>query len=312
MQPKVNILISTYNGASYLPEQLDSIIAQTHKSWDLYIRDDGSQDDTVQILQKYASRDNRIHFLLTDSQRLGACASFAYLLEQCIDADYIMFCDQDDYWLPEKVQISLNTFLHLEEHYKDLPLLLHTDLQVVDSELKLLSKSFWEYQKLDPVRCKLNQLLVQNNVTGCTVMINKALRNLALPIPREAIMHDWWLALVASAFGKVSYVNEALILYRQHGRNDVGATKFGISYVLFRLTDFVNTVEIKQSINLTIRQAEAFLISYSRKLQPLQSTIVREYSSLNKDNWLLRRLKLIRFRFFKHGILRTIGLFLAA
>lgn len=306
--PKVHILMSTYNGALYLPEQLDSIVAQTYRNWNLYIRDDGSQDHTVQILQDYASRDDRIKLLPLDKKRLGACASFAYLLKQCSDAKYIMFCDQDDFWLPKKVQTSLGTFLYLEEQHKELPLLLHTNLQVVDSKLKLLAKSFWDYQKLNPNRCNLNQLLVQNNVTGCTVMINKALRDLALPIPEEAIMHDWWLALVASAFGRISHINKALILYRQHGSNDVGAKKFSTLYVLRKLISLTNTTELKQSINLTIRQAEAFLSRFSGKLQPLKSTIVKEYSCLNKYNWFLKRLKLIQFRFFKCGLSRTVGL----
>ncbi len=163
----------------------------------------------------------------SEGQNLGACGNFSRLLEQA-DAPYVMFCDQDDVWLPDKIEITLAAMRELErQHGAETPLLVHTDLMVVDERLNRLGKSLWLFQCTEPQRLtKLNRLLMQNFATGCTVMINRALRDLAVPVPAEALMYDWWLALVATAFGRVAAVEDPTVLYRQHGRNDTGATRW--------------------------------------------------------------------------------------
>ena len=142
-----------------------------------------------------------------------------------------MFCDQDDVWFPDKIAVTLGKMQELEgRHGGERPLLVHTDMKVADGNLRVVADSLWRYQKSDPVRGEaLNRLLVQNCATGCSMMINRALCDLALPIPAEAMMHDWWLVLVAAAFGTIGHCAEPTLLYRQHGANDVGAKKWSLA-----------------------------------------------------------------------------------
>ena len=196
MSKATEILVATYNGQRFLREQFDSLLAQTCKDFTIRIRDDGSTDNTAQIIEQYVEcHPGRIILEENGGETSGACANFSRLLE-ATDADYVFFCDQDDVWLPEKVETQRKQLMDLEEeHGEDTPLLVHSDLEVVDENLNTLDQSFWHYQYLCPEKMQtLNRLLVQNCVTGCATAVNKSLAKLGAPIPSEAIMHDWWLA----------------------------------------------------------------------------------------------------------------------
>ncbi len=223
-QPNIDILLATYNGQAYLREQIDSIFAQSNQDWRLIIRDDGSDDNTVRIVEDYAARlPGRIRLVTDNGSRLGANLNFGKLLEYA-DTEYIMFSDQDDVWLPNKIELTLNAMKAAEQIYPDKPILIHTDLQVMDSELNTIANSMWSYQKLFPeVGNDLSRIMAQNVVTGCTVMINKRARAVSIPVPGEAIMYDWWIALNVCRHGKIIYVSIPSILYRQHSRNQIGA-----------------------------------------------------------------------------------------
>lgn len=220
---KIAVLLSTYNGAEYLDEQINSIIQQTYSEWQLYIRDDGSNDRTVQIIQKYQLKDTRIVFVNEAYiKNLGVKRSFMNLLANA-QADYYMFCDQDDVWLPEKIQWTLKKMQ--KGRNATLPRLVHTDLMVVDQSLHPQKVMFGrDFQDA------FQDVLYSNSVTGCTVMINEALRTLLLQTPlkpERIVMHDWWFALTAAAFGEVDYLDKPTILYRQHGDNTFGADVSG-------------------------------------------------------------------------------------
>ena len=225
-KPDIKILLATYNGQEYLAEQIDSILAQSNQDWQLLVRDDGSDDDTVCIIKDYANRlPDKIRLIKDDGNRLGANLNFGKLLEQA-SAEYIMFSDQDDVWLPNKIEMELNAMKAAEQVYPDTPILIHTDLKVTDSELNTIADSMWIYQKIFPEAGNdLNGVMAQNVVTGCTIMINKKARAVSIPIPDEAIMYDWWLALNVCRHGKIIYVSIPSVLYRQHSRNQVGAKK---------------------------------------------------------------------------------------
>ena len=305
-QKSVTILLATYNGARHLPAQLDSLLAQTYNDWRLLARDDGSTDATPAILADYQVRfPERITIVSGDGRRLGACGNFA-LLMAAADADYIMFCDQDDVWLPEKVSRTLAAMQDLERSRgTGTPLLVHTDLKVVDERLQPVADSLWRFQYSDPVKgTVLNRLLVQNCVTGCTVMINRPLRDLALPLPAEAVMHDWWLALVAAAFGAIGRVPEATILYRQHRENDTGARQWSTDYAGQQLTHLREQRSIMARLQ---RQGAAFLEGFHDRLTPAQREMLSIYARLDSFNGLLRRWYLVKYRFFYTGLLRNLG-----
>jgi glycosyltransferase involved in cell wall biosynthesis len=224
--PNIDILLAAYNGQAYLKEQIDSVLAQSNQDWRLIIRDDGSSDNTVSILEKYkAEHPDKIKLISDSDGNLGASLNFGRLLEQT-DAEYIMFSDQDDIWLPNKIELTLNAMKATEQIYPDKPVLVHTDLKVADSDLNIIADSMWTYQKLFPEAGNdLNRAMAQNVVTGCTVMINKKARAISIPVPDEAIMYDWWLALNVCRHGKIVYVSIPSVLYRQHSKNRVGAQK---------------------------------------------------------------------------------------
>jgi hypothetical protein len=222
----VAIVMATYNGGAHVPEQVRSLLAQDVREWRLLVRDDGSTDDTRERVESFAREDSRIT-LLPAGERLGPAGNFGALCEHAVraGAEYVFPCDQDDVWNPTKMSLALGLMRRLEsEHGKSTALLVHSDLEVVDASLAAIAPSFLRFQGIAHIPTEpLKVLLVQNFVTGCASLLNRALLDLALPLPPLAIMHDWWLALCAAAGGRIDFVDAATIQYRQHGANQIGA-----------------------------------------------------------------------------------------
>ena len=226
MDPLVNILMSVHNGERFLREQLDSLLNQTYLNWHLSVRDDNSADGSVNIVEEYVRRyPEKVSIMADDHGQLGACQSFGMLLSNT-GADYIMFCDQDDVWLPEKIERSLSEIRRLEKLNPGKPAMVFTELSVVDQNLRLRSDSFWRYQRINPTDNSLNLLIADNVATGCTMIFNRKLKDISSPIPGNVIMHDWWMTLMCSIYGSMSFLSEPTILYRQHDMNDTGAVDF--------------------------------------------------------------------------------------
>ncbi len=302
MKEQVDVLLATYQGARYIGQQIDSILNQSYPFVHLWIRDDMSKDETPDLLKKIAARHPDRITLVPALKNLGVRGNFSELM-QCGRASYIMFSDQDDVWLPHKIETSLKLMKQMEREIgTNKPLLVHTDLKVVDSALKEIAPSFWSYSSLDPDLTSLNRLLTQNNVTGCTMLLNRSLLNLSRPIPDEAIMHDWWIALVAAALGRIGHLPSPTILYRQHGSNDVGAKKYG-------LVSFVKEVLYpgkKKDPKRTHKQAHRFFERYSNALDPNLKEVIDAYRSLNELGSFNRKCRLIKYGFFKAGFLRNL------
>lgn len=225
--PLVDLLLATYNGARHLPAQLDSILGQTHQNFRLLVSDDGSRDETLAVLSRYEERfAGRLIVLPNPAPGRGTVCNFENLMQACLSdglADWAAFCDQDDVWLPRKVEAALAAMQSLEARVgREAPCVVHSDLVVVDEALNVIHPSFAGHQRLDPAHCSATSLLSINQVTGCAMMVNRALLQAALPLPASAIMHDWWCALLAGSGGR-SFLSEPLILYRQHGANQLGA-----------------------------------------------------------------------------------------
>ena len=277
--PKIAILLSTYNGTKYLEEQLDSILNQTYSNYVIVARDDGSYDDTIQLLNKYAKKfTDKFHLLEQDLLNLGASDSFSYLIEYVLEnkqslgleSAYMMFCDQDDIWSLEKIHKQIDEMLKVEKQQtgtKPIPVLIHSNLRVVSEEKSLIAESFVHYQGLEIERNRFTNLVISNVVTGCTAFINEALARKAVPVSKEAIMHDWWLSLVASAFGKLVFIDAPLVSYRQHDTNAIGAKEFVKSTPVDR-SFWQKTLGCKSNAHLSevARQAADFRNRFGQEL----------------------------------------------
>lgn len=226
---KIAILLTCYNGADFIGEQIESIIHQTAKNWTLYIRDDCSTDNTPAIVRHYSVLHENI-IQVPDILKRGAAQGFLWLLSQ-VEADYYMFSDQDDYWLPDKVAYSLLKMKETEAG-DNKPIIIHSDLMVVNSGLNLLHKSFWEQMNLHPDIIGHRFIGICNYVTGCTMMFNNEAKRVSLLNKRYAVMHDSLISLsVVANQGVIYSIERPLLLYRQHGRNTLGAkeSRFSIT-----------------------------------------------------------------------------------
>lgn len=300
----VTVLLAVYNGEKYLKEQIDSILTQTVKDIKIVIRDDGSCDGSPLIIDDYCNRYPQIISKLEGAPTGSAKQNFAKLFKNC-DSDYIMFCDQDDVWLPEKIEKTLAAMQDAEKNDKSIPVLVHTDLKVVDESLNVISPSFFDFQKLIQDDITLPKLLVQNYVTGCTVMINRALKEKCGNIPEDCIMHDWWLALAAVLFGKLICVAEPTMLYRQHESNQVGAkASYGIAFIKRKLATLD---KVRENYNATYRQAKSLLDCYGDVLGEQQKEIIEIYCKIPLMNKLKKIRTMQKYGFKKCTRLRVVG-----
>lgn len=295
--PKVEILMATYNGEDYIAEQIESLFNQTYSNWSLLIRDDGSKDKTIEIVEELEKQyPDKIKLLRDNKGGLRAKDNFLELLRNSKE-NYIMFCDQDDVWLPNKIEITLKKMLEVE----DGPTLIHTDLKVVDKNLNIVSNSFWKFQNIDPKRKSYNYLIIQNNITGCTMMINKELADLSNKNFPNGLMHDWIIGIIASLKGRIEYINISTILYRQHGNNDTGAQ----GYFKNILKNFRKILEIKKIKNKYRIQIEE-IIEKLVEINSEKSIKISEYINLNKKNFIYRKYWIVKNKFLNSGILMKI------
>ena len=277
----VTIILAAYNGEKYIGDLLSSIEKQTYKDWSLLASDDLSGDSTLQILGDFSeSHPGQVRVIERTERAGSAKENFFYLLSE-VDDDYIMFCDQDDVWLPEKIEKTL-AVMKATEKSPSRPALVHTDITVVDGELNEIASSMFKYQGLDTA-ASVSKLLIQNNVTGCTTMINRALKNLLIKAPshEDIRMHDHWASLYAAIFGDTGFLPESTILYRQHGDNSIGAKGLVSLASLKRILEEGKAGQIEK-LHANIRQA-ALLYSLEKDspdLKPEYKKLIRGFISL--------------------------------
>jgi glycosyltransferase involved in cell wall biosynthesis len=310
---EVAIGLAVFNGARYLREFLDSLLAQTESNFRLVVSDNASTDETREILEAYSPRFRHpILILPSPARTTSAVLNFARVTN-FIEADYLMYADADDVWYSNKVESSLRTIKRHENIYgSDKPILMHSDLEVVDRDLRCIAPSYWRYQNIDPSRIELRQILMRNCVTGCTTILNKALLLIARPIPEEAIMHDHWCALTAAAFGHIVSFRTPLLAYRQHGANDTGASRWGLRFLIRRMLEISSDKSPRKAVDAKVRQAKAFLERNADALSYDQRQILLALATLHSHNALSRRFTLIQHRLFDDGFVRNIGLMLNA
>lgn len=316
----IDILLASYNGALYIKEQIKSIIAQTNKEWRLWIHDDCSSDNTMAVAAEAAeglychgfdtgATDANCSIVIRKNARPygNAAGNFIGLLEDA-SAEYAMFCDQDDVWHPDKIEKTLALMKKMEKRYgKDVPLLVYTDLAVVSDKLEMIDPSFIHYMKI-PQKITLNRLLIQNSVTGCTIMMNRTLYEYLRRVKStdKILMHDHFAALIAAAFGKIGFVPEATMDYRQHGNNSVGAANArSLAYLWGRYRR--GKKQFRRDLYNSMVQAGYFYQLYGDYIKDeKKKQLIYEYSQLtNRNKWQ-------RMRFYwenhalKYGWLRAV------
>ncbi|MGV3011421.1 glycosyltransferase family 2 protein [Streptococcus thoraltensis] len=298
---KVNILLSTYNGEKYLSEQIESIQAQTFKDWNLLIRDDGSKDNTTSIIREIAEEDDRIRFINDgQNENYGVIKSF-YHLVKFEKADYYFFSDQDDVWLPEKLEITLQRG---QKENPDKPLLVYTDLRVVNENLEILQESMIKAQS-HHANTELVQELTENTVTGGTMMINKALAD-KWQVYENLLMHDWYLALLAASLGKLVYIDQPTQLYRQHEANVLGARTEDKKLKLLRLGPKAIFTKYWQIIHDSQKQAMTIVELFGRDLTPRDRLLIEQFYDIDRQSILRRAERLIRYGYSKNQLTHKI------
>ena len=310
MEDRVDILLATYNGERFLAEQLDSLIAQTHKNWRILARDDGSTDGTLALLKAYkAQLVDKMEIIDDSVGNLGSVGNFSALMEAS-SAPYVAFCDQDDVWRPEKLAVGLAAVTRLEKRWGvETPCLSFSDLEVVDEALNSTASSFWDHENISPDRAsELSRVLSQNVVTGCTAVLNRSLAALAAPIPVDAVVHDWWVAITAAAFGRVAPVPQTTMLYRQHGENETGSTGYNLMVILNRFVTLIKTHGRKHPrYSRRYRQAVVFQKKFDQCLNPVHRSVVESYLELPNSHFLKRVFLLSSRRYLPTGLIRTLS-----
>lgn len=291
----ITILMSTYNGEQYVAEQIDSILSQTYTNWVLIIRDDGSKDNTVHIIDEYVNREARIKWFDEDESRnLGPMKSFFSMLQK-VDSAYYMFSDQDDVWLPQKIEKTLQKMKEIERQSS--PSLVHTNLSVTDEQLNVLEEG--------PASAhdSMQSLLLTNDVTGCTVMINKSLRLLALnDLESVQVMHDMWLGLLAARFGSIAYVEFPTMLYRQHSGNVVGKTTGFLKKA--RLLASENE---RRRIQTSINAASALMSLHGSRLSGKEVAYLRTIEGFGTETFVKNLYDMCRNNVQKNSKVATIA-----
>jgi len=300
---QAEILLAAYNGEAYLRQQLDSILRQDDTRWHLTLSDDGSTDGTCAILEAYAARyPDQITFYRS-GRRFGCARDhFLHLMRRC-EAEYMLFCDQDDVWHEDKVRLSLTRLEEMEkEAGKDTPLLVFTDQAAVDQNLQVIHPSMTAYQRR-PVHClHWQSLLMQNVVNGCTMAFNRAAALLAARCEDDSLlpMHDGWVAAIAARFGRIAYIDQATMDYRQHGHNSVGAENVrSAGYVMGRLAKLR---QLRQAILGKKRQAELFQKAFAERLTAEDEAFLRGFIRSHSGPWFY-----LKYRQMIHGLVHLAG-----
>jgi len=300
----IDILLAVFNGERFLPALSRSLRAQSCSDFRVLCRDDGSGDGSAALLAKLERDDKRFRIIYGSPS--GSASGCFFALLRSSDAPYTMFCDQDDVWHTDKVEKTLQAMKEAEAKYgADTPILIHTDLRVTDAVLREIAPSMMDYQQLCPGEDSLARLLCQSLVSGCTVLINAPLRRLVTEHPgADCLMYDWWISLAAAAFGKIVYLPEATIDYRQHGGNQVGAQNSrSAAYILQKL----RRGSAKSALAGTCRQAAAFAAAFGDILPRPQAELIRGYAALPEKSKLQRIRSIHSMGTLKCGALRRLG-----
>lgn len=305
----VGVLLATYNGEKFIGQQIESILAQTYADFKLIIADDCSTDNTYMVADSYRVRFPQKIVLYKNKFPTGSAKGnfFCMFEKYSKEFDYIIFADQDDVWLLQKLEKMMFRMKQLEKKYtKDIPILVHSNLSVTDENLNII---YNDMEKLTSASShSLNRLLVENSITGNSMLINKKLIEIYKE-PKDCIMHDWWFALIASSLGKISFIKEPLTLYRQHEKNSLGVAKINIfNEVKKRIKNYKKEKKrVRENYNLMFKQAQSLYNYYNKDMRKDKKRTVQEFLKLKEKKRIEKIISIIRNRFYKSTFPMTIG-----
>lgn len=305
-----DILLATYNGERFIADLLDSLLSQTQADFRVLARDDGSSDATVGILQEFEARFGGRLQIIGDGSPTGSPTLNFEVLMRASTADYVLFCDQDDVWLPNRVQESLRMLTEAEATFgAETPVFVFNDLVPVDANLKKVAESYWEFKKINPAMARrLAASLITSPILGCSCGINRALLNRALPIHPQATNHDWWTLHVAIMFGQVVWSAEKTVLYRLHGGNSsqqqrVRARDYARSTAVF--------AKVRNGLAKKARHAEGLKKTYVDAMPPDMRAMFDDFVQVTTRGFLTRRVTLLRWGLVYPDIRRNLAFLIA-
>lgn len=242
----IDILLPVYNGEKYIREQIESLEKQTFKDFKIIIRNDGSSDSSATLLDFVASKYDNIILIKDEKGNLGLSKTLEILI-RASRSEYFMFCDQDDKWMPNKIEISYEAIKNMESKHPNTPILVCTDSTCVDDNEKIISQSFFKSQKYTDVTDSPVKIAAMNVVQGNTCIMNSACKQHLLPFP-PYVLYDHWCGIMISHYGYVKYLHIQTLWYRQHQGNVLGANDVGIKYFVGKLVHFKKQCRIYQSL----------------------------------------------------------------
>ncbi|MBR4342548.1 MAG: glycosyltransferase family 2 protein [Lachnospiraceae bacterium] len=294
----IDILMATYNGAEYIAEQIESIINQSYTKWHLYIKDDCSKDDTISIALNFQKKYPEKITVIENTQNSGSAKNNFFSMLSVAKSDYVMFCDQDDVWLPDKIKITHRRMLCSERKYgKKFPILVHTDVSLVDEKLNIIAESLFKKEKwYFNKKITFWNSLIGNVVMGCTTEINKALLcKVKFTNLKNIPMHDWWLGMCARYFGKEIVIKTPTMFYRQHSTNNVGVddkSKFEQLLQIFFDAD-AKKAEKERMQNITNACTEFYSI-YQENMKDIDKKRLKRFLSSTSGSLIVLLIGMIR------------------
>lgn len=310
MAPSIDIVLAAFNGERFITEQIESIIAQSCQDWRLTIRDDASADRTPDICRAYAKRLPQQIACVDDALgNLGCIGNFGRLLEGAT-APYLMFCDQDDVWLPHKVAMQFERIRELEGKFgSDCPIASYTNARLVAEDLSPVAGSLLDYiNRRHPAQNELPRLCMAGPCYGCTLIFNRALLNFFRGFPEGALSHDWWIGMIASAFGVLDFLDETPLLHRRHASNLSVTKKSSLNRYI---RGFQSVSRQRFYLFRVFRQSAAFYNEYRPRMSFKQQAFFQAACRIPESNWLSRRWLVLRHGFLKTGFVKNCGLFLS-
>ena len=282
--------MATYNGERFLSEQIESIRNQTYRNWELLIPDDSSLDTTPEIIKYYEALDNRIKGIYGEIN-IGAVKNFSYLMKQAKNFSYMMFCDQDDIWKEDKVEKSLQYIMEKETKIKGTPILAYCDKQEIDSKSQEIYAAKRNYSDT------LDDILVQNHIYGCTMIINKKLWDMVKDIPAFVENHDYWIAFIAALRGNIVHIPEKLIQYRLHNTNVTGGINNYSLIAKIKNWNYINYIE-RKTMNQNYRLCQLW--------QKERNDILEEYINIINERGIRRIWLAMKARYRRDNLLATV------